>query len=65
MRSEPAHLGGILLDFAGIPPWWDENLDVVLWILLARSIVLGVIKKRCHRKNSVFLDPFFPFVIIF
>ena len=25
MRSEPARLGGILLDFAGIPPWSDEN----------------------------------------
>ena len=25
MRSEPAHLGGILLDFAGIPPRWGEN----------------------------------------
>ena len=24
MRSEPA-LGGISLDFAGIPPRWDEN----------------------------------------
>ena len=24
MRSEPARLGGISLDFAGIPPWWDE-----------------------------------------
>ena len=26
MRSEPARLGGISLDFAGIPPRWDENL---------------------------------------
>ena len=25
MRSEPATLGGISLDFAGIPPRWDEN----------------------------------------
>ena len=25
MRSEPAHLGGISLDFAGIPPRRDEN----------------------------------------
>ena len=25
MRSEPARLGGISLDFAGIPPWEDEN----------------------------------------
>ena len=25
MRSEPARLGGISLDFAGIPPRWDEN----------------------------------------
>ena len=25
MRSEPACLGGILLDFAGIPPRRDEN----------------------------------------
>ena len=25
MRSEPACLGGISLDFAGIPPRWDEN----------------------------------------
>ena len=25
MRSEPAHLSGISLDFAGIPPGWDEN----------------------------------------
>ena len=25
MRSEPARLGGISLDFAGIPPSWDEN----------------------------------------
>ena len=25
MRSEPAHLGGISLDFAGAPPRWDEN----------------------------------------
>ena len=25
MRSEPAYLGGNLLDFAGIPPKWDEN----------------------------------------
>ena len=27
MRSEPARLGGILFDFAGIPPRWDENLS--------------------------------------
>ena len=25
MGSEPACLGGISLDFAGIPPMWDEN----------------------------------------
>ena len=25
MRSEPARLGGISLDFAGIPPRWGEN----------------------------------------
>ena len=25
MRSEPAHLGGKSLDFAEIPPRWDEN----------------------------------------
>ena len=25
MRSEPAHLGGVSLDFAGIPPRWDEH----------------------------------------
>ena len=25
MRSEPAHLSGISLDFAGIPPKRDEN----------------------------------------
>ena len=25
MRSEPARLGGVSLDFAGIPPRWDEN----------------------------------------
>ena len=25
MKSEPARLGGISLDFAGIPPRWDEN----------------------------------------
>ena len=25
MRSEPAHLGEISLDFAEIPPRWDEN----------------------------------------
>ena len=25
MRSEPARLGGILLDFAGISPKWDED----------------------------------------
>ena len=25
MRSEPVHLGGISLDFAGISPRWDEN----------------------------------------
>ena len=25
MRSEPTRLGGILLDFAGIPPRRDEN----------------------------------------
>ena len=27
MRSEPARLGGISLDFAGIPPRWDKNLS--------------------------------------
>ena len=27
MRSEPARLDGISLDFAGIPPRWDENLQ--------------------------------------
>ena len=27
MRSEPARIGGISLDFAGIPPRWDENLS--------------------------------------
>ena len=27
MRSEPARLGGISLDFAGIPPRWYENLS--------------------------------------
>ena len=25
MRSEQVPLGGISLDFAGIPPRWDEN----------------------------------------
>ena len=25
MRSEPARLGGISLDFAGISPRWDEH----------------------------------------
>ena len=25
MRSEPARLGGILFDFVGISPRWDEN----------------------------------------
>ena len=25
MRSEPARLVGISLDFAGIPPRWDES----------------------------------------
>ena len=25
MRSEPVHLGRISLDFAGIPPRWEEN----------------------------------------
>ena len=25
MRSEPARIGGISLDFAGMPPRWDEN----------------------------------------
>ena len=25
MRSEPGCLGGISLDFDGIPPRWDEN----------------------------------------
>ena len=25
MRSEPAHLGGISLNFAEIPPRWNEN----------------------------------------
>ena len=27
MRSEPARLDGISLDFAGIPPRWSENLS--------------------------------------
>ena len=27
MRIEPARLGGISLDFAGIPPRRDENLS--------------------------------------
>ena len=27
MSSEPARLGGISLDFAGISPRWDENLS--------------------------------------
>ena len=27
MRSEPARLGGISLDFAGIPSKWDENFS--------------------------------------
>ena len=27
MRSEPAHIGGISLDFAKIPPRRDENLS--------------------------------------
>ena len=27
MKSEPARLGGISLDFAVIPPRWDENLS--------------------------------------
>ena len=26
MRSEPARLDGISIDFAEIPPRWDENL---------------------------------------
>ena len=25
MRSEAVYLGGILLDFAGVPIMWDEN----------------------------------------
>ena len=27
MRSEPARLGAISLDFARIPPSWDENFS--------------------------------------
>ena len=27
MRSEPARLGGISLDFARIPPKWDKNFS--------------------------------------
>ena len=27
MRSEQTCLGGISLDFAGIPPRWDKNLS--------------------------------------
>ena len=27
MKIDPARLGGISLDFAGIPPRWDENLS--------------------------------------
>ena len=27
MRSEPACLGGVSLDFARIPPRWEENLS--------------------------------------
>ena len=27
MRSEPARLGEIVLDFAEIPPRWDENFQ--------------------------------------
>ena len=27
MRGKPARLGGISLDFAGIPPRWDKNLS--------------------------------------
>ena len=27
MRGEPARLGGISLDFAEIPPKWDEKLS--------------------------------------
>ena len=27
MRREPARLAEISLDFAGIPPRWDENLS--------------------------------------
>ena len=34
MRKEPSRLGGMSLDFAGIPPWWfedfpDEHAQVV------------------------------------
>ena len=41
MRSEPARLGGILLDFAGIPPRRDENFPYEhagqpRWVSLAR-----------------------------
>ena len=25
MTSEPARLGGISVEFAGVPPRWDEN----------------------------------------
>ena len=31
MRSEPARLGGISLDFAGIPPRWDENFGSIFF----------------------------------
>ena len=27
MRIEPARLGGISIDFAGIPPRWEENFS--------------------------------------
>ena len=30
MRSEPARLGGISLDFAGITSRWDENFPYEL-----------------------------------
>ena len=30
MRSKPAYLGGISLDFVGIPPKWDENFPYEL-----------------------------------
>ena len=72
MRSEPARLGGISLDFTGIPPRRDENFPYehaggpARWGEIEFSLISFVLFFKCYLNNIrtfVLHDGFAPLFI--